>query len=189
METDEELLQAAREAPEGDVRAFEQLVVRYQNKVLANCRYLTRDDNNSEDLTQEVFVKAYFALSKFEGRSSIRHWLNRIKVNHCLNHLKRDKGKYALTIEDDAANTFEALQVEPRAAKRLEQMAERERIEYVLNELPTTLRIPLIMRDMDELSYDEISIELGVGLSAVKMRIKRGREQFRAMYVGTDSEE
>ena len=90
-DVDAELLHAAQSAPEGDLRAFEELVRRYQNRIRANCRYLTRDDNNVEDLTQEVFVKAYFGLSKFEGRSTFRHWIKRIKVNHCLNHMGRKK--------------------------------------------------------------------------------------------------
>ena len=65
-------------------------------------------------------------------------------------------------------------------------MEDRKRIDKVLNAMPATLRIPLIMRDMDELSYEEIATALGVGLSAIKMRIKRAREQFRRLYKGED---
>src|ERR1700733_5050845 len=85
---DEELLQEARKAPDGDLRAFEKLVLRYQRRVVANCRYITRDQNNAEDLAQEVLLKAFSGLSSFEGRSSFAGWLQRIKVNHCLDHLK-----------------------------------------------------------------------------------------------------
>ncbi len=183
---DEELLQAAREAPEGDLRAFEQLVVRYQNRILTNCRYLTRDNSNAEDLSQEVFLKAYFGLPKFEGRSSFRHWLNRIKVNHCLNHLKKEGGKEALAIDEDAVEGFKELHVAPQADKRVEQSEDRERIERILAAMPSTLRVPLIMRDMDDLSYDEIAAALGLRLSAVKMRIKRGREYFRRLYANPE---
>ena len=85
-ERDDMLLRVVRAAPEGDLRAFEELVQLHRKRILADCRYLTRDENNSEDLAQEVFVKAFFGLQRFEGRSSFRHWLQRIKVNHCLNH-------------------------------------------------------------------------------------------------------
>jgi RNA polymerase sigma-70 factor (ECF subfamily) len=61
-------------------------------------------------------------------------------------------------------------------------MDDRRNIETVLDSLPATLRIPLILREMDELSYEEIAAELGVGLSAVKMRMKRAREEFRRRY-------
>lgn len=181
---DEELLRAIRSAPEGDLRAFEQLVLRYQTRILADCRYLTHDEVGAEDLAQEVFVKAYFGLLGFEGRSTFKHWLKRIKVHHCLNHLKRREGKEALTIDDDAAESFEELQVAPTADREIETIEDRKRVHDVLDAMPNTLRVPLIMRDMDELSYDEIADALGIGLSAVKMRIKRARELFRRMYVG-----
>jgi RNA polymerase sigma-70 factor (ECF subfamily) len=87
-EPDDELLEKARSAPEGDYSAFEQLVRRHQEKVRANCRYLTRDPGYAEDLAQEVFVKVFFGMRRFEGRSSFRTWLHRIKINHCLNYLR-----------------------------------------------------------------------------------------------------
>ena|ERR1019366_7973849 len=181
QDQDEELVQAARDAREGDLRAFEQLVERHRKRILADCRYLTRDENNSEDLAQEVFVKAFFGLKTFEGRSSFRHWLQRIKVNHCLNHLKKREVGDVL-IDEEAVEGYEQLHVPAAAQQNMEAMGSRQRIDAILNSMPATLRIPLVMCDMDELSYDEIAASLGIGLSAVKMRIKRGREQFRRRY-------
>src|SRR5271170_4047751 len=106
---DKELVQAAREARDGDLRAFEQLIEQHQKRILADCRYLTRDENNSEDLAQEVFVKAYFGLRNFEGRSSFRHCLQRIKVHHYLNHLKKRAVKEALSIDEAAVEGHEQL--------------------------------------------------------------------------------
>lgn len=183
-ERDRELLRAAREAPEGDLRAFEELIVRYQKRIAADCLYLTRDKAYYEDLAQEVFVKAFFGLDGFEGRSPFRHWLQRIKVNHCLNHLKQRKDREQLPIDDVTVEAYEQLQVAPTAEADLEENVDRERIDRILTSMPDTLRIPLVMCDMDELTYDEIARSLGIGLSAVKMRIKRAREQFRKLYVG-----
>jgi len=179
---DAELLRDVREAREGDLRAFELLMERYQRRILADCRYITRDENNSEDLAQEVFVKAFFSIRKFEGRSSFRHWLQRIKVHHCLNHLKKASGKNELSIDDEAPVIHEHLQVPAAAERNMETAAHRQQVSEILNSLPATLRIPLVMCDMDELSYDEIAASLGIGLSATKMRIKRAREQFRLLY-------
>jgi RNA polymerase sigma-70 factor (ECF subfamily) len=183
---DDELLRAALAAPEGDLRAFEQLVQLHRKRILADCRYLTRDENNSEDLAQEVFVKAFFALQRFESRSSFRHWLQRIKVNHCLNHLKKKEGKGYLAIDDEVMEGARQLRVPAAADKEMEAMEDRRRIGDVLNAMPATLRIPLVLRDMDELSYEEIAVGLGIGLSAAKMRIKRAREQFRSLYLGEE---
>ncbi len=181
---DEELLRAVRDAPEGDLRAFEQLIARYRKRILADCRYLTRDENYAEDLAQEVFVKAFFGLHGFEGRSSFRHWLQSIKVHHCLNYLRKREGKGSLTVDEDAVEEYEQLHVSPVALKELEAMESRKRIEDILDSMPATLRIPLVMRDMDDLSYEEIAGSLGIGLSAVKMRINRAREQFRRRFQG-----
>ena len=183
---DRELLRAVLEAPEGDLRAFEELVNGHRKRIAADCRYLTRDEAWFEDLAQEVFVKAFFGLRSFEGRSSFRHWLQRIKVNHCLNHLAKQKDREKQSIDEDTAESYQQLQVAPVAEADLEQMVDRQRIDRILTSMPDTLRIPLIMCDMDELSYDEIAVSLGIGLSAVKMRIKRGREQFRRLYLSED---
>jgi RNA polymerase sigma-70 factor, ECF subfamily len=178
---EEELLKIAASARDGDLRAFESLVNHFQKSVRANCQYLTHDPAISEDLAQEVFVKAYFGLRTFEGRSSVRHWLNRIKVNHCLNYIRQQQVADELPIEDEAP-TPTHLQTPPLAEREMEVEAERQRISRVLRALPEVLRIPLVMRDMDELSYEEISATLRIGLSAAKMRVKRGRERFRTEF-------
>ena len=132
-------------------------------------------------------MKAYFALRSFEGRSSFRHWLQRIKVHHCLNHIKKHESRGELTLDDVASQELEQLRVAPDADRRLESMDERARIDLALRSMPSTLRILLVMCDMDDLSYGEIARSLGINLSAVKMRIKRAREHFRRVYGKTES--
>lgn len=183
----EALVRAAMAAPEGDLRAFEQLIFLYRKRIVADCQHLTRDSNNAEDLAQEVFVKAFFGMPNFEGRSSFRHWLQRIKVHHCLNHIKRREGKEILSVDEESGGDLEQLHVSPVAENELMAMEERQRIRHILDAMPGTLRIPLVMREMDELSYEEIASELGIGLSAVKMRIKRAREYFRRLYPRGDT--
>jgi RNA polymerase sigma-70 factor (ECF subfamily) len=173
-----ELLQADQTA---DTRPFDALVRRHQQFVVGNCRFLTRSSNDAEDLAQEVFVKAYFALRRFEGRSQFRGWLQRIKVNHCLNHLRKNKGTVMVDVEDEAVAADPRLSAPAVAETALEAGERRVRIAQVLDSMADTLRIPLILRDADGLSYEEIAEQLGLKLSAVKMRIKRGREEFRRL--------
>jgi RNA polymerase sigma-70 factor, ECF subfamily len=179
---DEELVEQARRAPEGDLRAFEKLVLLHQRRVVANCRYITRDPNNAEDLAQEVLVKAFFGLSGFEGRSSFAGWLQRIKINHCLNHLKKQVGRSYVGIEEPEVEAFDQLKVHATAEQMAEAISERQLTSMVLDAMSSTLRIPLVLCDMDGLSYEEVSQTLGISLSAAKMRIKRGREDFRERY-------
>lgn len=176
------LVRAAKVAPPDDLRAFEALVERNQGHVVANCRHLTGSPAEAEDLAQEVFVKAFFALRRFEERSSFRTWVRQIKVNHCLTHLTKRKKERTVDLDDPGVADDQALRVDAAAEDQLLAEDERARIQAVLDALGESLRVPLVLRDLDGLSYQEIAEQLGIGLSAVKMRIKRGREEFRRLY-------
>jgi len=186
--TDEKLVEEAKSAPDGDHRAFEALVVRHQEGILANCRYLTGSAEEAKDLAQEVFVKIYFGLSSFLGQAKFGTWARRIKINHCLNFLRKRKGKVYVDLDDPVTQTEEELRVAPAAPELLDAHSKRERIRAVLDSMNDTLRIPLILCDLDGLSYQEAADELGIGLSALKMRLKRAREQFRNLYGRPDEE-
>ncbi len=181
-EPDEALVQATQSATTGDMRAFDVLMLRHQAYVLANCRYLSGSADDAHDLAQEVFVKAYFALSRFEGRAKFKTWLSAIKVNHCLNFLRKRKNKAFVDVDSPAAEPEPALQTPSSAERDLQARTRRKAIRETLETLPETLRVPLVMRDVDGCSYQEIADALDIGLSAVKMRIKRAREAFRAHF-------
>lgn len=182
--TDEALIELTRSAPSGDLSAFDQLVVRHREGVVANCRYLTRSDDDAQDLAQEVFVKVFFGLSDFEGRAQFRTWLRRVKVNHCLNFIEKRAGKKFVNLDDPELDGAPELSVAAEGETGGLAVEERERISRVLDAIPDSLRIPLILCDVDELPYQDIADLLGIGLSAVKMRIKRAREEFRRRFAG-----
>ncbi len=184
--SDEELLELAQEALAGDTRAFETLVRRHKRMVLTNCRYLSGSPADAEDLAQEVFVKAYFGLARFERRASFETWIRRIKSNHCINFATK---KRVQTVDVEPAVMEAASRQEAEAERAIEVEDTRTRVGRVLMDMNETLRIPLVLRDMDGMAYDEIASELGVGLSAVKMRIKRGREDFRARFAELEQQE
>ena len=183
---DEKLIEVGRQTPGGDYRTFEILVDRHQERVLANCRFLSGSPNDAEDLAQEVFVKAFFGLQRFEGRSKFSTWLQRIKVNHCLNFLGKRKSRVFVDVDQPGLESEPEMHTEPRAERGLEAGDQRRRIAAVLDTLPETLRVPLMLRDADGLPYQEIADKLGIGLSAVKMRIKRAREEFRRLFAWED---
>lgn len=180
--SDDELVDRARQAIRGDLSAFEALVERYQEKVLGNCRYLTGSRTDAEDLAQEVFVKTFCGLARFERRSAFKTWLWRIKVNHCLNFLKRQRREQSVDLETPGLDRAPELQVPPAAGRALENDVNRQRIEDTLDQMSESLRVPLLLRDLDGFSYQEIADQLQLSLSAVKMRIKRGRAEFRRRY-------
>lgn len=177
--TDEQLVDRCRLALDGDFRPFEELVRRHQGKVLANCRYLTGSPTDAEDLAQEILLKAFCGLGGFEERASFETWLKRIKTNHCINFIKK-KRLATVHLEPQAMDHVATMQ--PRALRAIDRADAKARVGEVLLGMTETLRVPLVLRDMDGLSYEEIAEHLDIGLSAVKMRIKRGREEFRRLY-------
>jgi len=186
-QSDEELVARATSVDGGIAEPFEELVERHQAGILSNCRYLTRSPADAEELAQEVFVRAYFALPRFEGRSMFKTWLRKIKVNHCLNFIARRKNKVFVDVDEPGVENTPELAVDAEGEQQMLENTTRERISTTIDAIPDTLRIPLILRDVDGFSYQEIADQLGLGLSAVKMRIKRGREEFRRLYGGDPS--
>lgn len=182
---DAPLVERARAAVSGDTRAFDELMVRHRRRVVANCRYLV-SENEAEDLAQEVLVKAYFALKKYERRSKFSTWLYRIKVNHCLNHRRAARKHDADVAIDDTPTDAEALSVAPEAEQALHRDADVSRVRAAVARLNDTLRIPLVMRELDEMSYEEIAGAIGISLPAVKMRILRARQELRLALEGVD---
>ena len=142
-------------------------------------------NQDTEDIAQEVFVKAYFGLGRFEGRAKFWTWIRRIKVNHCLNHLSRKRASL-VSLEEPGVDAREELRVGAEAERAVHGLDQRHRIKETLDTLSEVLRVPLVLRDADGLAYQEIAEHLGIGLSAVKMRIKRGREEFRRLFDAAD---
>ncbi len=178
--SDETLVARVRESPRDDLRDFDTLVLRHRARVVANCRFLTRQPENAEDLAQEVFVKAYFALSRFRGGSTFRTWLQRIKINHCLDYLKSQRGRTFVDVTAPEVSASPDIAVPAAAEEELIRKEARDRLAAAIDALPESLRVPLTLRDLDGLTYEEIAETLGLSLSAVKMRILRARRQVRA---------
>ncbi len=152
--SDEALVERIRASPTDDLRDFETLVDRHRTRVIANCRHLTRQPNEAEDLAQEVFVKAYFGFRRFRGDSLFQTWLQRITMNHCFDYLKRRKGRNCVDVEALVAGDVAVSATAERDLLRLEA---RDRLAAVLDAMPARVRIPLVLRDLDGLAYHEIS--------------------------------
>lgn len=182
---DAALVERARRAVSGDTRAFDELLARHRRRVVANCRYLV-SENEAEDLAQEVLVKAFFALKRYERRSKFSTWLYRIKVNHCLNHRRSVRKHDADIAIDDTPGDAAALHVAPEAERSLSRDADVVRVRAAVARLNDTLRVPLVMRELDEMTYEEIATAIGISLPAVKMRILRARQELRMALEGAN---
>jgi len=176
---DEQMLIEA--AQRGDVTAFNPLVEQHQQQVYAVARRIVRDDEAAADVTQEAFIKAFRNLHSFHG-GSFRAWLLRIVTNGCYDHLRRQKVRFALSLEE-MATSFDGDVNLPVQAEEPERVIIRrelgERLIQAINRLPVPLRIVLVLSDVEGLSYPEIAEAIDIPVGTVKSRLSRARAAVR----------
>ena len=178
--TDQELVEKAQQ---GDKKAFNLLVVRYQNRVAGLLtRYVSRDD--IPDIVQESFIKAYRSLASFRGESAFYTWLYRIAVNTAKNHLTalgRRPPKEDILAED--AESYDAgMQLrEADTPEHLVLSNELKRVVFeTIENLPEELKMAITLREIEGLSYEEIAEVMSCPVGTVRSRIFRAREAIDA---------
>jgi RNA polymerase sigma-70 factor, ECF subfamily len=160
---DERLLAAARA---GDLEAFGELVLRYERRVRSVLARLLDDERDVEEAAQDAFVQAWRNLSRYRGEAAFFTWLYRIAVNEAL--MRRRRRQLPVTELDEIAATTPEPEVE-----------EGWLLAHV-RALPDELRVPLVLRDLEGLSNQEVADVLHLSVSAAKSRIHRARMQIRA---------
>lgn len=149
---------------EGDMAAFDGLMVRHERQVHGLCLRFVRNRDDAKDLTQEVFIKAFENLSSFRGDARFRTWIYRIAVNHCINHVKKNS-KHFVEVQDAMAT------VDPAVHRRLLDDERREIVRGMIAELPPKQKAILELRMHQNLSYDEIASILGRSVSTIKSSV------------------
>lgn len=172
----------------GDRRAFDNLVARYQRYVF-NLIYQHLGDNDEiEDVAQEVFLRIFKFIRKYRGNASLESWIYKIVLNYCRTHARRRSSLFRLlvpttTTRRDEERSFELLDTLPDRsydpAKTVEQRKIVQDILDAVRGLPEIYRNILIMREVNELSYEEIADILGISIGTVKSRISRARDLVR----------
>jgi RNA polymerase sigma-70 factor (ECF subfamily) len=157
----------------GEEAAFEGLVERYYQRIDRLAQHVVRHPTVAEDITQEVFLRAYRAIPRFRGEASFYSWLYRIAINLCLNHLRRQANRLSLAAEPEDA----AVAADPSSL--LEAQEQERLVRRAIDALPPHYRIAVILRDLEGLSYQEIADILGIPLGTVKSRINFGKRLLR----------
>lgn len=174
---DQELV---RRVQQGDKKAFDVLVMKYQQRIVKLISRYVRDQDEVQDVSQEAFIKAYRALANFRGDSAFYTWLYRIAINTAKNYLvSQGRRPPATDVDADEATYLEG-------GERLsdtdtpEQLVQRDEIERVIFEtidaLPEELRTAITLREMEGLSYEEIAETMDCPIGTVRSRIFRARE-------------
>ena len=171
----------------GEGEAFDTLIGTYSADVYAMLYRLTENAEEAADLTQETFLSALGAIKGFRGDSGLKTWLFRIAINHSHNRFrwwKRRQRDATVSLDAEVGNSelkvHETISDKGKSPEESAISNERERaLVNALNEMPEIFREVIVLCDLEGLSYDEISVTLGVNIGTVKSRIARGREDLR----------
>ena len=170
-----------RRAQREDKEAFEELIRRHQHRVFAVAGGIVRRREDVEDIAQQVFVKAYFSLKRFDQRAAFSTWLYKITVNKCWDMLRKKKVR-PLVYEADLSEE-QARQVISSAEKGKElpdisdRLESRQRVERLLEGLDERDRLMLILKEVEGFSIEEIAQVLNLNANTVKVRLFRARRR------------
>ena len=168
--------QLVKDARAGDADAFETLVRRYEKRVYALALRMCGNPMDAQEAAQEAFLSAWQSLPFFRGEASFSTWLYRLTSNASVDLLRREKRQRAVSLDDGelSLNIPDDRLTPHEEAERSEL---REAIRSGLKTLPDDYRSVLVLRELHQLSYQEISNALDVDLGTVKSRINRGRKR------------
>lgn len=181
--------QLVEEALGGNALSFQLLVERYQERIFALARHYTKSGVEVEDIAQDTFLKAFRRLNTFQRQSSFSTWLYRIAVNTALDFLKRS-GRSPVQAVEDPELTAAPVRAQagsgvtiasPDVNLRREELARITR--SVLDELPEIFRTVLVLREFEDLSYQEMAEVLGISIGTVESRLFRARARFKEALV------
>jgi len=166
-----------------DAQHFESFMRDYQNLVFSTALRLVANAAEAEDISQEVFLKAFAHFDQLRNDPRAGGWLKKTATNLSLNHLARYRSRWTFfselfTAREDR-DEIELDIVDERVAETLEQRERSAVVEQALQKLPTAQRVPLVLYHLEDLSYEEIAAQLDVSLGKVKTDIFRGRETLR----------
>ncbi|TVX93358.1 RNA polymerase sigma factor [Paenibacillus agilis] len=142
---------------------------RYNKEVYRTCYYMLRNVSDAEDVCQEVFIKAL--ASGWEQVEHLKTWLMRITVNHCLNHLRKNKSRW---MKEKLLHLFQREQMEPSVLTVLEQKESEDDWKRRLAKLPDKIRVVVTLRYTNDLSLADIAEILHIPMGTVKSRLNRG---------------
>lgn len=176
----------------GDKRAFDVLVLKYQHRIANLITRYVRDQDEVLDVTQEVFVKAYRAMNNFRGDAQFYTWLYRIAINTAKNFLVAKSRRPPDTDIDVDEREFSEQSVVISEESNPEDQLSGEQLKQVLQraleDLPEELRVALMLREFDGLSYDEIAQVMDCPVGTVRSRIFRGRESIEKSIAKMESD-
>jgi RNA polymerase sigma-70 factor (ECF subfamily) len=168
-------------AQQGDKEAFEILVRRHQGRVFAVAGGILKNREDVEDISQQVFLKAYFSLKRFDQRAAFSTWLYKITVNECWDLLRKKKVRpltYESELTEQQAQTYMAKeQCNENAPDVVDGLDARQQLQHWLNCLDERDRTLLVLKEVQGFTVEEIAGMMGINGNTVKVRLFRARQR------------
>ena len=181
METATNDEQIVERALSGDPDAFSEIVRRWERRIFALSYGMLGREEDARDATQETFLAAFRSLRGFRGDAKVSSWLHRIAVNQCITRQRRAKVRSETALEDEAeknAAVF-ALPLDSSPARSAEAIERSRAVRKAVCSLPTDLRQVVVMKEFEELTFQQIADALEVPLSTVKSRLYTALRQLQ----------
>ena len=163
-----------------DKEAFEELIRRHQHRVFAVAGGILRRREDVEDIAQQVFIKAYYSLKRFDQRAAFSTWLYKITVNECWDLLRKKKVRplvYEADLSEEQARRIITSEEEGAGPDISERLEARQRVERLLEGLDERDRLMLILKEVEGFSIEEIAAVLNLNGNTVKVRLFRARRR------------
>ncbi len=176
--TDEQLVELAVSE---DSDAFGEIVKRWERKMFALCYGMLGREDEARDAVQESFISAYRNLSNFRGDAKVSSWLHRIAVNQCLTRKRRTKTRSETYIDDDdgSEDAYFVAPAEKSPSRSIEQNERTRLVRQAVQTLPTELKEVIVMKEFQEMTFQQMSEVLDLPLSTVKSRLYTALKQLR----------
>jgi RNA polymerase sigma-70 factor (ECF subfamily) len=178
MQTNPKESDLVQQAQAGQTEAFSVLVDRYRQKVFQTCMGFLHNTDDAEDLTQEIFVKAWNALNSFDGRAAFSTWLYRIAVNKAINQTRRNMLRSFTGINDEVTESGYS---DDDAESKLMRSEQREQIKGAVNRLKTKQKKAFVLFYYQELSLMEVAAVLEMSPKATESLIFRARKKLQSL--------
>ena len=168
-----------KQAIRGDAYAFEQLMRRHESRMYSVAIRMCGNREDAQDCVQDAMLRIYRALDRFKGQSSFSTWVYRITMNTCLDELRRRKVRASTSLDTLLESGWSPTDETDTPEHHAIDAERRKALSGAIQSLPEDMRSAIVLREMQGLSYEEISDVLSVNVGTIKSRISRGREKLR----------
>lgn len=165
------------EAINGNIEAYEHLIVKYEQKIYSLCVHMLNDTDEAYDASQEVCIKIWQQIKYFRGTSKLSTWIYRVTMNQCLDILRKNKRKKEKVLE--SAEVVEEVDYWNDVSLKVMNEEAYTILIQAINELKEDYKVVVVLRDLEEYSYEQIAEVLRLSLGTVKSRLSRARAKLR----------